>query len=445
MGNIDDQTQPINVAIIGLGTVGTGVAKILLEESKRIHRQAGRHVRLKRVVVRDLAKSREVSLPDGVLSDNIDDVVNDSSIDVAIQLMGGIQPAHDVMIRLLESGKNIVTANKALLYEHGPKLIQLARDKGQTIAFEAAVAGGIPIIATVTQSLTANQVLSIEAILNGTSNFILTQMWNEKRSYAEALSQAQELGYAEADPAMDVDGTDAAQKLSILAQLCFGIRAQLSGFTVTGIEAIELSDLTYAAELGYAIKLLAVAKEANGQLEMHVQPTLVRAERPLAHVDGPSNMIEIDGDVVGRTWYSGPGAGQMATASAVVADLIDTVLGRTSLTFSQLSYLVDNEKLEICPVDKIENRYYLRFEVEDRPHVFADIADILGRYEISLASIIQHEARPQEQSSSSTQPTTVPVVVMTHRTELGKILSAEKELASLPSMQSPCRRLPVAD
>lgn len=434
----------LKIAIIGLGTVGTGVAKILLEHSERITRRTGRPVEIRRVVVRDLKKSREVVLPVGVVTDDLQSVITDDEIDVAVQLIGGLEPAREIMLALLESGKDVVTANKALLCEHGDELFQRARELGRTISFEAAVAGGVPIVAAIGQSMSANQITSIEAILNGTSNFILTEMLTENRSYEDVLQQAQELGYAEADPAMDVDGTDAAQKLVLLVQLAFGTRVSLSAFSRQGIDSLELADLKYANELGYTVKLLAVAKLVDGQLEMHVQPTLVRKDRPLAKVDGAFNMIALEGDAVGKTWYSGPGAGQMPTASAVVADLIDTAVGRAAATFSKLDLWQEQEPLAVQPAADVANRYYLRFNVEDRPHVFADIADILGRHKISLASIIQHEAPEMDEGSSSDQPM-VPLVVMTHRTTLGQLQGAGAELAELGTLREPRICMPVSD
>jgi homoserine dehydrogenase len=374
------------------------------------------------------------------VSDDPRRVIEGREIDVAIELMGGVNPAFDVFQALLESGKDVVTANKALLCDRGDALFARARELGRTIAFEGAVAGGIPIIACINQSMTANQITTIEAILNGTSNFILTEMLARDRSYEAILAEAQRLGYAEADPTMDVDGTDAAQKLDLLVQLAFGTKVPLAGFTREGIDTLEQADLKYAAELGYMVKLLAVAKLVNGQLEMHVQPTLVHRDRPLAQCGGAFNMIALDGDAVGKIVLSGAGAGQMAAASAVVADLIDVATGRAALTFPRIDVWKDRQQLPVQRREDVANRYYLRFNVLDRPHVFADIADILGRNGISLASIIQHEA-PESGSSQSI----VPVVVMTHRTTYGNLLAADSELDRLDSLRMPRIRMPVAD
>ena len=246
-------SSPLNVAIIGMGTVGSGVAKILLNRTEQMTRRAGRPIHLKRAVVRDLSKTRDLELPSGVLTDDLESVINDDAIDVVIQLIGGIDPAYDTMLRVLESGKDVITANKALLCEKGESLFQRARELNRCICFEAAVAGGVPLIETVTQAMSANQITSIEAILNGTSNYILTQMFSHNTSYADAVRSAQEIGYAEADPAMDVDGTDAAQKLGILVQLALGIKVNLDQFLRQGIDSLSLADLQYAAELGYTV------------------------------------------------------------------------------------------------------------------------------------------------------------------------------------------------
>ncbi|MFN7770208.1 MAG: homoserine dehydrogenase [Planctomycetaceae bacterium] len=435
-------SKPIRIGIIGLGTVGTGVARVLTEHPERLARRAGRRLELRRAVVRDLGKPRGIELPPGTVTDQVSAVIDDPEIDIAVHLVGGIHPAREILLDLLKGGKDVVTANKALLCECGDELFTTARDLGRTIAFEAAVAGGIPIIATVAQSLAANQVTSISAILNGTSNYILTQMARENWDYAQALHQAQQLGFAEADPTLDVDGSDAAQKLILLTWLAFGVRAQLADVHRQGIDRLDLSDLRFAGELGYTIKLLAVARLVNQQIELHVQPTLVRRQTPLAQIHGPFNAIGLVGDVVGETWYSGPGAGQMPTASAVVADLIDTVAGRTRINFERLELWRSPAPFSLQPREKIESRFYLRFQVLDRPHVLADIADILGRNQISIASVIQHE--PPESLTGSSSANTVPLIIMTHRTTEGQLREAERELARLNAITPPHVRMPVA-
>jgi len=432
---------PLKIGIIGLGTVGGGVAKILTEQSQRITQRAGRPVELRRVVVRDLKKPRAVDLPESLLTDRVQDIIDDPEIELAVQLIGGIEPAREIMLSLLEAGKHVVTANKALLCEHGEQLFARARELGRSIAFEASVAGGIPIISTVCASLTGNQITSLAAILNGTSNFILTEMEEKEESYADALQRAQELGYAEADPAMDVDGTDAAQKLVILTQLAFGVRASVADFPCDGINNLELADLQCAQELGYRVKLLAVARLVEEQLELHVSPTLVRDHLPLADVQGAFNAVKVVGDVVGETWFSGQGAGQMPTASAVLADIIDMAVGRAQLTFRTMDLGGNSKSFKIQPTEKISSKYYLRFNALDRPHVLADITDILGRNDISIASVVQHESAEVENGAD----VTVPVFIMTHRTTEGHMRAAERELNGLDSLRSPCVRMRIAD
>ncbi len=320
--------------MIGLGTVGGGVAQILSADPEQIARCAGRPVEIRRVAVRNPRRTRETPVSADLLTADPLDVVRDPDVDVVVELMGGLHPAREFITAALEAGKDVVTANKALLCQHGPELFQQARQQGRCIAFEAAVAGGIPIIEVLGQAMSANQITGIEAILNGTSNFILTQMLDRNVPYQMALEEAQALGYAEADPTMDVDGTDAAQKLCLLTLLAFGTRVSPEQFLRQGIDGLELADLKYANELGYAVKLLATTKLISRQqpggreLEVHTQPTLIRHSRPLAQVDGAYNMVALLGNYVGPTWYSGPGAGGLPTASAVVSDLVDIAIGR---------------------------------------------------------------------------------------------------------------------
>ncbi|MBD3676089.1 MAG: homoserine dehydrogenase [Planctomycetaceae bacterium] len=436
--------SPLEIGIIGMGNVGSGVAKILTNQADMLTRRAGRPIHLRKATVRDLSRDRGVTLPDGVLTMDVNEVIDDPEISVVVQLIGGIEPAREIMLHCLNAGKNVVTANKALLCEHSDEIFAAARENNCCVAYEAAVAGGIPIIDVVGESLASNQLLSIEAILNGTSNFILTEMFNRDASYDEILHEAQQLGYAEADPTFDIDGTDAAQKLVLLTHLAWGTRVSLEDFPRRGIDTLELADLKYAGELGYKVKLLATSRLTDDRLEMHVQPTLIKTDRPLANIDGAFNAVSLMGDAVGRTWYCGPGAGQMPTASAVVSDIVDMALGRTALTFPHLEIWRAGSEHEVVPREEITSRFYLRFQVEDRPHVFADIADILGQHDISLASIIQHES-PELDEAKEGECSIVPLVVMTHRTQLGKLLAADKALSELDALREPRIRLLVAD
>jgi homoserine dehydrogenase len=428
------------VAIVGFGTIGSGVARILLEHKDRITRQAGRPVELVHIVDPDLTRSRNITPPPGVLTNDLSKVLDNPEIGAVVQLIGGLEPDRTIMLKMLERGKNVITANKALLAEHGPELFDRARELGRSIAFEAAVAGGIPILAAINQSLTANQIQSIHAILNGTSNFILTQMADQDASYGDALAEAQRLGYAEANPAMDVNGSDAAQKLAILAHLAFGARVHWKDIPRVGIDTVEVADMRYAKELGYNIKLLAVAELVPEGLELHVSPTLVRHESPLAQVHGAFNAIRVVGDAVGRVFFHGLGAGQMPTASACVADLIDTLLGRTAITFQTLQLWSSGREAAVALRDpaSVPGRYYLRFNVDDRPGVMAEIAGILGRHKISIASLIQHETAEDVEGI-------VPLVIMTHSAPEGAMRQAMETINCLASVHPGSVRMRVRD
>ena len=426
------------VAIVGLGTIGTGVAKILLNDGDRIGRAAGRPVELARIVDTDLARERDIELPKGLLTDDLPKVTGDDEISTVVQLIGGLEPARSIMLKLLESGKDVVTANKALLAEHGPELFDRARALGRSIAFEAAVAGGIPIIAAIGECLAANRIDSIHAILNGTSNFILTQMADLGTDYATSLAEAQRLGYAEADPTMDVDGTDAAQKLAILAHLAFGARLDWNEIPRSGIDSVEVADIKYADELGYSIKLLAVAYRVSEGLELHVSPTLIRRHTPLAEVRDAYNAIRVRGSAVGPVFFHGLGAGRMPTASAVVGDVIDTILGRAAITFRTLGLWSDERETPVTTRDpaKVPGRFYLRFNVGDQPGVLAEIAGILGDHEISISSVIQHE-RDEEDDGI------VPLVIMTHTATEGAMIRAGAEIDKLSCVRPGTARMRV--
>ncbi|TWT67972.1 Homoserine dehydrogenase [Crateriforma conspicua] len=432
-----------NVAIVGLGTVGSGVAKLLLDHGDRTARHAGRTMWLKKAVVRDLNKPRDVELPDGVATDNLADVLDDPDITVVAQLIGGLEPARTIMLQLMEAGKDIVTANKALLAEHGPELFSKARELGRSIAFEAAVAGGIPIVANISQCLSANQITTLEGILNGTSNFIVSQMDRYGSAYDDVVRKAQELGYAEADPTMDVDGTDAAQKLAILAHLAFGATIHWSDIPRTGIDGLDPADLRYSSELGYRIKLVATAHQADDGLELSVAPTLVPLGTPLAEVRDAFNAIRVVGDAVGPVFYHGLGAGQMPTASAVVADLIDTAVGRTKITFQTLAYFTSDHpaRTKQRDTDRLAGRYYLRLSVGNHPGALAKIADVLAQHDISISSVIQHENQPDQAGQQQTDP--VPLVIMTHEAGEGAARRATEQIEGLSIVQGPVVRLRV--
>ena len=428
------------VALVGMGTVGTGVARLLIDHGDRTARHAGRTLWVEAVVVKDPQKARDYNLPKGVLTDDLNRVLKNPDIKLAAVLVGGLEPARTIALQLLQSGKDIVTANKLLLAEHGPELFDRARELGRSIAFDACVAGGIPIVTNIAQCFSANQIESLRGILNGTTNFIVSQMEEHGTTYAAALQEAQRRGYAEPDPTMDVSGGDAAQKLAILAHLAFGARVHWSEIPCTGIESLDPADLKYAKELGYRIKLIAVAQLHGHGLELHVSPTLVKVGTPLAEVRQAYNAIQVIGDAVGPIFFHGLGAGQMPTASSVVADMIDTAVGRTGITFRTLNLWSQGEaRVAMLDHKQLAGRYYLRFTVEDRPGVLAEIAGVLGKNQISIASVIQHEP------SGDGAGRTVPLVIMTYKASEGSAQTAMAQIDKLKCTRPGSVRMRVLD
>jgi homoserine dehydrogenase len=432
--------EPLGIALIGCGTVGSGVARLLLEQPERLAARAGRRLVLRRVVVRDPERPRSFPVPRELITTELRAVQADTTIHVAVELVGGVGWARHAVLDLLAAGKDVVTANKALLALHGAEVFDAARRHGRAIAFEASVAGGIPIVAALAQSLAANQIISLQAILNGTSNFVLTGMSEHGRTYAEALADAQRRGYAEADPSFDVDGTDAAQKLAILAQIAFGVPVPMSAVDHRGIAEVQEIDIRFARELGYTIKLLAEAWLDKQQLALHVSPVLLRHQTPLAQVRGAYNAIHVVGDAVGDTLYYGQGAGQMPTASAVVADLIDLAVGRAQRTFQTLRLWSENgTDITLRRSATVRCRFYLHVQVADRPGVLAEIARELAQHQISISSVIQHEALDEEEGN------TVPLVIMTHTALTGDFRAAVAEIDRLDCVTASSVYYPVAD
>jgi homoserine dehydrogenase len=433
--------EHVTVGLIGLGTVGTGVARLLTEQADRVARRAGKPLRLKWAVVRDPAKPRGVTM-DGVrVTTDVSRLINDPETEIVLELMGGIDPALQIVLDCLKAGKHVVTANKALLAEYGPEIFAQARSSGRAVAFEASVAGGIPIIQALGVSLAANQIHNLAAILNGTCNYILTKMTHEGLAYADALAQAQALGYAEANPTLDVDGTDTAHKLAILSQIAFQSSVTTANIPRQGINRLQLADLRYAGELGYAVKLLALAKLTAAGLELRVAPILVKRGTPLAEVRGPYNAIRVVGDAVGDTFFYGRGAGMMPTASAVVGDLIDVVTGRSLLTSKVLNLWPGEEHpVRRTASGQIRSRYYLRFTIADRPGVIAALAHSLGEHGISIASVIQHDPGDDAPENSP-----VPLVIMTHSAVEADLLAALSEIDRLKVVHAPSVCMGVED
>jgi homoserine dehydrogenase len=420
MGN-----NKVRVGIVGFGTVGTGVAKLLLEDAAMIRAKTGLEVELVRVVDVDTKTTRSVSLPEGMLTDDIDGLLSDETIDIGVELVGGTTAAKDIQLKLLQSGKHVVTANKALLAEHGTGLFKAAREKKLSIAFEASCAGGIPIISVLRTGLAANRIDGIYGILNGTCNFILSNMSKQGLDFPVALSQAQEKGYAESDPTLDINGSDSAHKLSILSRLAFGCEIKLSQVWTEGIEDIQISDIRNGDEMGYVLKLLAIGERDNvGDISLRVHPAFISKRNALAHVDGPFNAISVFSHAVGNTIYLGRGAGMLATASAVVADIIEIGHGNYQRVFTNIA--VDSPEktgLVLNDISTINSRFYIRLMAKDEPGVVATYGKILGDHEISISGAIQHEG--------SGPDNTVPVVITTHPTRQKNMFAALSELEQL--------------
>ena len=378
----------IKIGIIGVGTVGSSVIKILQKNRDIITARAGKEITPVLGVVKNLGKDRGVDIS---LSNDIDDILNDDSIDVVVELMGGVDDAFEVVKKALAKGKAVVTANKAMLAYHRYELQQSANRNA--IGFEASVAGGIPIIKALREGLSANHIKSIKGIMNGTCNYMLTKMMNEGVEFDEILAEAQKLGYAEADPSFDIGGFDAAHKLLILASIAYGIDAKPEDILIEGIEDINSEDIFFANEFGYNIKLLTIAKKSAESVELRVHPALIRKSEMLAKVDGVMNGVSVVGDCVGETMYYGPGAGGDATASAVIADIIDIVRNGNNSPMLGFKKILENDILKLKNADEIYTKYYLRVEVEDRIGVLSGISNILGEYDISINSFLQKQSQ----------------------------------------------------
>ena len=423
--------DPLGIALIGCGTVGGGVAKLLLEQRERLSARAGRPLLLRRVVVRRKDKTRP-GVPAALISTDLAPALRDPEVQVVVELIGGTSVAKQVVLEALAAGKHVVTANKALLAEHGTEIFEAARKHERVVAFEAAVAGGVPIIASLLQALAANQITAIQGILNGTSNFILTAMADRGVGYADALAEAQRLGYAEADPTLDVDGSDAAHKLAILAQIAFGVTVPVDQIERFGIAGLHAMDLRFAQELGYTIKLLAEAWLDGKEVALHVAPVLLRRTDMLAQVRGAFNAVQVVGDAVGEVMFQGAGAGAMPTASSVVADIIDLAVGRAQRTFQAMKLWAPHERgFRMRSGEGVRSRFYLRVLVKDEPGMLADVARVLADEGISIASVIQHEALEGHPDLA------VPLVIMTHTAETGRFRTALGKINTLPGVVPP--------
>jgi homoserine dehydrogenase len=406
--------KPVKVGLLGLGTVGGGTVSVLSRNAEEIARRAGRGIQISHAAAKEYNADAITGL-DKIekISDDAFAVVNDPEVEIVVELIGGYSPAKELVLEAINNGKHVVTANKALIAMHGNEIFAAAQKKGVTVAFEAAVAGGIPIIKAMREGLAANQIQWAAGIINGTGNFILTEMREKGRDFDDVLKEAQALGYAEADPTFDVEGIDAAHKLTIIGSIAFGIPLQFEKTYTEGIGKIEQQDVVYASELGYRIKHLGITRKTDNGIEMRVHPTLIPRRRLIANVDGVMNAVLVKGDAVGPTLYYGAGAGSEPTASAVVADVVDIVRALTSDPENRVPHLAfqpgELSDMPILPMEEVETAYYLRMQAIDRPGVLAEVTAILGDSGISIEAILQKE--PEAGA------THVPIIFLTQRVQ----------------------------
>jgi homoserine dehydrogenase len=418
------EAKTVKIGLVGYGTVGVGVAKILFENAEQITARTGLRLELACVVDQDTTRPRDFDLPAGLLTNDLSVLLNDPSIEIGLELVGGTTFAKDIQIQMLKAGKHVVTANKALLAVHGESLYKTALEAKRCIAFEASCCGGIPIVSALRTGLAANQITGLYGIFNGTCNYILTNMTNLEADFDEVLKEAQAKGFAEADPTLDINGMDTAHKLAILGGLAFNCRIGMDDIYVEGIEHIDIVDIHSALEMGYILKLLAIGEKDDGQVSLRVHPSFVLEGSPLAQVEGPFNAVSVFGNAVGNTTFYGRGAGMMPTASAVVADIIDIALGTSQRVFETMPMATETQRtITIKPIDEIDSRFYIRIMAKDEPGVFAAYGQVLGKHGISISGAIQHEwVGPQN---------TVPVVITTHPTQQKNINAALEELERL--------------
>lgn len=410
--------KKVNIGLIGFGTVGSGVVKALANKSSFIKKKRAIQIEIVRIADKDLRRKREVKVSKEKLTKNVNKILRDPNIDIVVELIGGIRPAKEYVIRALKGGKHVVTANKALLADSGKEIFRIARRYGVTVRFEASVGGGIPVIKTLSEDFVANKIQAIYGIINGTSNYILTKMEEDGESFGSALRNAQALGIAERNPTLDINGMDSAHKLAILSLLGFGRYVDVDKIFVEGIQNVELSDIQYAKELGYSIKLLAIAKKDEGRLDVRVHPTLLTSRHLLAGVRGAQNAIYIRGDMIGESLLYGEGAGQKASSSAVISDIMDiaeSIAAGEELKMPVMDF--DSGAKGIKEIGKVKSRYYIRFMAIDRPGVLAAIAGVLARFKISIASVTQKERRKER---------AVPIVMLTHEAIEGDLRKALK-------------------
>jgi homoserine dehydrogenase len=429
--------KPISVGLLGIGTVGGGTFNVLKRNEEEITRRAGRPIRITAVADKNLELARSVAGEGVRITDDAFALVGDPDIDIIVELIGGYGVARELVLNAIDNGKHVVTANKALLAMHGNEIFEAAQKRGVMVAFEAAVAGGIPIIKALREGLTANRIEWIAGIINGTTNFILSEMRDKGLPFVEVLKQAQALGYAEADPTFDIEGVDAAHKVTIMSAIAFGIPMQFGAAHVEGITKLEAIDIAYAEQLGYRIKLLGIAKMRDEGVELRVHPTLVPERRLIANVEGAMNAVLVQGDAVGSTLYYGKGAGAEPTASAVIADLVDVTRLHTADPEHRVPHLAFQpdqvRDLMVLPIEDVITSYYLRMRVDDKPGVLAEITRILADSEISIEALIQKEAAEGESRTD--------IIMLTHRTVERNANVAIRLIEALPVVRGQVTRI----
>jgi homoserine dehydrogenase len=435
---VSNEGKPVRVALLGCGTVGGGVVRLIRGSGERLASRVGAPLEIAHILVRDAAKSRVPECDPSIITTDSNRVLGDDSVDIVVEIMGGSEPAQSYIERAIRAGKSVVSANKMLLAHAGPALLAAASERGVDLAFEASVGGGIPVIRTLREALTSDRVTSVHAILNGTCNYILTRMRAEKLPFATILADAQRLGYAEADPSLDVDGHDAAQKLIVLAMLAFGAEIDSSAVHVEGIRLIDDVDFRFAERFGFNIKHLCIGRDRGERLELRAHPTMVPSSSVVGNTNDVLNCVFIQGRALGPCLLVGRGAGEMPTAVSVVADIVDVARSRIEGRAGLSTRGIRVEKRPLVPLDEVESRYYLRFDVGDQPGVLAFVAGALGEQSVSIEHMVQD-------GRATSVTAAVPVLMITHSSKEGPVRRAMERIAKAPFMKAPPRLIRIED
>lgn len=434
-------SEVVDIAIVGCGTVGGATAETLLKNRQLIAEKAGLSLRIKYIVDRHFTYAKHLQLDETLFEKDFTRVLEDEDVRIVVELVGGTTSARDVIAQSLQAGKDVVTANKALLAHHGEELFAIARKAGRAIGFEASCGGGIPILRAIYDGHVANRIDALYGIVNGTSNYILTRMNQSGVSFEDALQEAKFRGLAERDPSLDVNGTDSAHKIALLASLAFGLKVDFDAISISGIDSLESLDVASGGSLGYVVKLLAIAERVDDGVSIRVRPAFISAEHPLAWVNGPFNAVSVYGSATGHTMYYGRGAGGSPTASAVIADIVGVANGTIGEIFHRYGYWPDTGRAEgLIPLDQLESRFYLRVMANDSPGTLAHIAEILGRHGVNIASVHQEESDDEDISTEE-----VPVVITLHRTREGNVRRACEEIDALGETSGRSVTIPIVD